>query len=48
MFLTILPLINMITVFNRFGIKPTKEVDQLVKVSVVFDVGFETRNAGSY
>jgi len=44
MFLTILPLVNMITVFNRFGIKPTKQVDQVVRVSVIYDLEFDAGN----
>ncbi|KAF8800986.1 hypothetical protein BYT27DRAFT_7148103 [Phlegmacium glaucopus] len=48
MFLTFLPFINMVTVFNRFGIKPTKQVEKVVKVSVIYDVVFDTCNAGNY
>ncbi|KAJ7440309.1 hypothetical protein B0H11DRAFT_546261 [Mycena galericulata] len=37
MFLTLLPLINMISAFNQFGIKPTKLVLKEVWVSVIND-----------
>lgn len=43
MFLTLLPLINMINAFKRFGIKPTAQVYQQTKVAVIYDVGFEAR-----
>jgi len=39
MFLTLLPLVNMVSAFSQFGIKPTKQVEreQLVRVSVIYD-----------
>ncbi|KAF7355822.1 hypothetical protein MVEN_00910400 [Mycena venus] len=43
MFLTLLPLINMISAFNKFGIKPTKRVLREVEVSVINDNEFESR-----
>ncbi|KAJ7602559.1 hypothetical protein DFH06DRAFT_1488646 [Mycena polygramma] len=43
MFLTVLPLINMVNAFSEFGIKPTRQVYKQAKVSVIYDVGFETR-----
>ncbi|KAF7366131.1 hypothetical protein MVEN_00489900 [Mycena venus] len=43
MFLALLPLINMISAFNEFGIKPTKRVYQPVEVSVINDNDFESR-----
>ncbi|KAJ6554324.1 hypothetical protein B0H19DRAFT_1153163 [Mycena capillaripes] len=43
MFLAILPLINMVNAFNQFGIKPTRQVYQQAKVSVIYDVGFDAR-----
>ncbi|KAJ7135944.1 hypothetical protein C8R44DRAFT_848713 [Mycena epipterygia] len=42
-FLTLLPLINMFTAFNQFGLKPTKQVDRLTKVSIIWDTGFDAR-----
>ncbi|KAF7333036.1 hypothetical protein MVEN_02410000 [Mycena venus] len=43
MFLTLLPLINMISAFNQFGIKPTTRVMKAVEVSVINDNDFEYR-----
>jgi len=42
MFLILLPLVNMISAFGQFGIKPTKQVQrmELVKVSVIYDREF--------
>jgi hypothetical protein len=43
MFLIVLPLVNLISALNEFGIKPTKRVDRMVKVSVINDNEFESR-----
>jgi hypothetical protein len=43
MFLTLLPLINMATAFNKFGLKPTKQVERPAMVSIIWDVGFDAR-----
>jgi len=42
MFLTLLPLVNMISAFGEFGIKPTKQIQrrELVNVSVIYDREF--------
>ena len=46
MFLTLLPLVNMVSAFSQFGIKPTKQVEreQLVKVSVIYDRELDNLN----
>ncbi|KAJ7823405.1 hypothetical protein B0H14DRAFT_2597902 [Mycena olivaceomarginata] len=43
MFLIVLPLVNLISALNEFGIKPTKHVDRMVKVSMINDNEFESR-----
>ncbi|KAJ6508096.1 hypothetical protein DFH09DRAFT_1199344 [Mycena vulgaris] len=43
LFLAFLPLINMINTFNRFGLKPTRLEYREVKVSVIYDAGFDAR-----
>ncbi|KAJ6591017.1 hypothetical protein DFH09DRAFT_1073782 [Mycena vulgaris] len=43
MFLTLLPLIQMISTFNQFGIKPKKRVDKTAKLSVINDNEYDAR-----
>ncbi|KAJ7467201.1 hypothetical protein FB451DRAFT_1402032 [Mycena latifolia] len=43
LFLTFLPMIGTINAFTQFGLKPTRQIYQQVKVSVIYDAGFEAR-----
>jgi hypothetical protein len=46
MFLILLPLVNMISAFSQFGIKPTKQIqrEQLVKICIIYDREFDNLN----
>lgn len=51
MFLTLLPLVNMVSAFRQFRMMPTRQVEreELVKVTIPYDREFETWNvSGRY